>query len=314
MVLTRLTYFLEQHSILSPVQAGLRPGRLIVDQVLLLSKSIADSFHQSKPGARTVLATVDFSKAFDSVWHSALLFKLPSLSLPLCFINGYDLISQIPVQKSASVIPIVVLSVFKKVFLKVQFLNHSFFSLLINDPPTFLLASLANSNPHTRLKKGSWKFFSRSHNLTPNLHLACEPLILCPPKPPWSNPSSYTISLQLSFSCSRNDPSSLHNDTATSHLSSLPTATSLPGLIIWFLAGWGRVVQGFTLIVQSESLLPPSPYRLDSGPPATVTRPMPFFTLLSGVFLTPRHVRLNLSPYSLILYLSCQPSPFLYST
>ena len=55
MVLGRLTYFLEQQDILSPVQAGFRPGRSTVDQVLLLSQSIADSFHQSKPGARTVL-------------------------------------------------------------------------------------------------------------------------------------------------------------------------------------------------------------------------------------------------------------------
>ena len=87
MVLGRLTYFLEQQDILSPVQAGFRPGRSTVDQVLLLSQSIADSFHQSKPGARTVLATVDFAKAFDSVWHSALLSKLLSLDLPLYFVE-----------------------------------------------------------------------------------------------------------------------------------------------------------------------------------------------------------------------------------
>ena len=86
MVLGRLTYFLEQQDTLSPVQAGFRPGRSTVDQVLL-SQSIADSFHQSKPGARTVLATVDFAKAFDSVWHSALLSKLISLDLPLCFVE-----------------------------------------------------------------------------------------------------------------------------------------------------------------------------------------------------------------------------------
>ena len=55
MVLGRLTYFLEQQDILSPVQAGFRPGRSAVDQVLFLSQSITDSFHQSKPGARTAL-------------------------------------------------------------------------------------------------------------------------------------------------------------------------------------------------------------------------------------------------------------------
>ena len=40
--------------------------------------------------------------------------------------------------------------------------------------------------------------------------------------PPWSTPSSYCISHQLSFPCSRNNPLSLHNAAATSHLSSLP--------------------------------------------------------------------------------------------
>ena len=69
------------------MQAGFRPGRSTVDQVLLLSQSIADSFHQSKPNARTVLATVHFAKAFDLVWHSALLFKLLSSGLPLCFVE-----------------------------------------------------------------------------------------------------------------------------------------------------------------------------------------------------------------------------------
>ena len=82
----------------------------------------------------------------------------------------------------------------------------SFFERALRLPPTFPIASLANSNPRTRLKKSSWRSFSRSHNLTPNLHLTREPLILCPPKPPWSAPSSYTISLHLSSPCSRKDP------------------------------------------------------------------------------------------------------------
>ena len=83
---------------------------------------------------------------------------------------------------------------------------------------------------------------------------------------------------------------SLCNTTATSHLSSLPTAISLPGLTVRFLAGWGRVVQGSTLSVQGASLLPPSPSRLDSGPPATVPRLTPFFMPLNGVSFTPRYV------------------------
>ena len=97
----------------------------------------------------------------------------------------------------------------------------SFFERALRLPPTFPIASLANSNPRTRLKKSSWRSFSRSHNLIPNLHFTREPLILCPPEPPWSAPSNYTISLHLSSPCSRKDPPSLRNTAATSHLSTL---------------------------------------------------------------------------------------------
>ena len=69
MVLGRLTYFLEQQDILSPVQAGFRPGRSTVDQVLLLSQSISDSFHQSKPDALTVLASYH-CRFFENFWLS----------------------------------------------------------------------------------------------------------------------------------------------------------------------------------------------------------------------------------------------------
>ena len=87
-------------------------------------------------------------------------------------------------------------------------LSLSFFERALRLPLTFPIASLANSNPRKRLKKSSWRSFSRSHNLTPNLHLAREPLILCSPKPPWSTPSTFAKT------------PSLRNTTATCHLSS----------------------------------------------------------------------------------------------
>ena len=84
-ILSRVLFFLESNSILSPRQAGFRPGRSTLDQILYLSQSISDGFNKPRPGSQTILSTIDFSKAFDSVWHPALFHKLISAGLPPCF-------------------------------------------------------------------------------------------------------------------------------------------------------------------------------------------------------------------------------------
>ena len=84
-ILSRLLFFVESNSILSPRQAGFRPGRSTLDQILYLSQSISDGFNKPRPGSRTILSTIDFSKAFDSVWHPALFHKLISAGPPPCF-------------------------------------------------------------------------------------------------------------------------------------------------------------------------------------------------------------------------------------
>ena len=84
LILSCLTFHLESNHFLSIYQAGFRPGRSSLDQIL--SQSIWDGFQKKKPPDRTILASVDFSKAFDSVWHSALFHKLLSLKLPPCFV------------------------------------------------------------------------------------------------------------------------------------------------------------------------------------------------------------------------------------
>ena len=84
-ILSRLLFFLESNSILSPPQAGFRPGRSTLDQILCLSQSISDGFNKPRPGYRTILSTIDFSKAFDSVWHPTLFHKHISAGLSLCF-------------------------------------------------------------------------------------------------------------------------------------------------------------------------------------------------------------------------------------
>ena len=84
-ILSRLLFFLESNLILSPRQAGFRPGPSTLDQILYLSQSISDRFNKPGPGSRTIMSTIDFSKAFDSVWHPALFHKLISAGLPPCF-------------------------------------------------------------------------------------------------------------------------------------------------------------------------------------------------------------------------------------
>ena len=84
-ILFRLLFFLESNSILSFRQAGFRPGRSTLDQILFLSQSISDGFNKSSPGSRTIPSIIDFSEAFDSVWHSAFFHKLISAGLTPCF-------------------------------------------------------------------------------------------------------------------------------------------------------------------------------------------------------------------------------------
>ena len=84
-ILSLLLFFVESNSFLSPRQAGFRPGRSTLDQILYLSQSISDGFNKARPGSRTILSTIDFSKAFDFVWLPALFHKLISAGLPPCF-------------------------------------------------------------------------------------------------------------------------------------------------------------------------------------------------------------------------------------
>ena len=82
---SHLLFFLESNSILSPHQAGFPPRRSTLDQILYLSQSISNEFNKPRLGSRTILSTIDFSKAFDSVWHPILLDKLISAGLHHCF-------------------------------------------------------------------------------------------------------------------------------------------------------------------------------------------------------------------------------------
>ena len=84
-ILSRLLFFLESNSILSPRQAGFHHGWSTLDQILYSFQSISDGFNKPRPGFRKILSTIDFFKAFDPVWHPALFHKLISAGFPPCF-------------------------------------------------------------------------------------------------------------------------------------------------------------------------------------------------------------------------------------
>ena len=94
-IVLRRLFFLESNSILSPRQAGFRPGRSALDEILFLSQSVSDGFNKPRPGSQTILSTIDFSKAFDSVWHPALFHKLISAGLLACFARWNLLLSKL---------------------------------------------------------------------------------------------------------------------------------------------------------------------------------------------------------------------------
>ena len=81
-ILSRLLFFMGSNSILSPRQDGFHPGRSTLDQILFLSQLISVGFTRRALGLSSI---INFSKAFDSVWHPALFHKLISTGLPLCF-------------------------------------------------------------------------------------------------------------------------------------------------------------------------------------------------------------------------------------
>jgi ribonuclease HI len=86
---TRLLYFCEKNGILPAVQAGFRKGRSTTDHLVKLTNQIKKQFSRKK----SILATFfDVRKAYDSVWHSRLLFKLKNVGVSgnmYHFIRGF---------------------------------------------------------------------------------------------------------------------------------------------------------------------------------------------------------------------------------
>ena len=84
-MLSCLLLFVESNFILLSRQASFRPGWSNLDQILFFALSISNGFNKPKTGSWTVLATIDFCKAFKSVLHPAIFHKLVSAGLSSCF-------------------------------------------------------------------------------------------------------------------------------------------------------------------------------------------------------------------------------------
>ena len=82
MVANRIYYLAETQGWLSNYQAGFRKQRNTEDQILRITQSISDGF-QKKPHQRTVMALLDYSKAFDRVWIEDLLNDMLDLGIPM---------------------------------------------------------------------------------------------------------------------------------------------------------------------------------------------------------------------------------------
>ena len=77
-VLNRLIHFCNKNGIIPNNQAGFQKGRSAIDHVVKLTTQIKHQFARRK----SVLATFfDVKKAFDSVWHDRLLYKLKTIGL-----------------------------------------------------------------------------------------------------------------------------------------------------------------------------------------------------------------------------------------
>jgi len=80
----RLHTHLKLHNLLPLHQAGFRPNFSISDQLLRLTNQITIHYNKSLPSCLTLF---DLEKAFDKVWHRALLYKLQFFQLPVSYLR-----------------------------------------------------------------------------------------------------------------------------------------------------------------------------------------------------------------------------------
>jgi len=78
-ILTRITNFLDDNNIIQNEQFGFRKSHSTCHQTRRMRNLIHDSFNAKKS---TGLVLLDLEKAFDTIWHNGLIFKMSKLNFP----------------------------------------------------------------------------------------------------------------------------------------------------------------------------------------------------------------------------------------
>ena len=79
MLLEKVRNWAETNQLIPPEQSGFRPGYLLPTRVLSIYQEVNNNMAANIP---TLAIYVDYQKAYDKVWHAALIVKLNRLGMP----------------------------------------------------------------------------------------------------------------------------------------------------------------------------------------------------------------------------------------
>ena len=89
MVANRLWYWLENKRNINPWQAGFQRGRSTEEQICRIVQDIQDGWEEPKH-QKTVVVTLDCSKAYDKVWRVRLIERMLDEGVPKCMIRWFN--------------------------------------------------------------------------------------------------------------------------------------------------------------------------------------------------------------------------------
>ena len=85
----RLMIILERRNILPEHQAGFRPRKSTLNNIIRLTRFAQDHLHRNGCRRHAAVILFDIKAAFDSVWHDGLIYKLNDLRLPQYLLNYF---------------------------------------------------------------------------------------------------------------------------------------------------------------------------------------------------------------------------------